>query len=202
MKPTDILMREHRVIEQVLNCLEKMAERCETEGVLDKKHSKDAVDFFRGFADRCHHGKEEVHLFPMMESRGFPRGCGPTDVMRYEHDQGRSHIRAMDEAINAASAGGRQAMETFVREARAYVALLRQHIQKEDTCLFPMANQAMSDEDQQTLMGLFDKVEREEIGQGVHEKRHAMAEELARHYGVAGARFGPHEGDHGPACSH
>ena len=30
MRPVDTLMEEHRVIEQVLNCLECMADRCET----------------------------------------------------------------------------------------------------------------------------------------------------------------------------
>ena len=34
MQPTQILMNEHRVIEQVLNCLETIAARCLSEGKL------------------------------------------------------------------------------------------------------------------------------------------------------------------------
>mgnify|MGYP000753666721 CR=1 FL=1 len=44
----------------------------------------EAVDFFRMFADRCHHAKEENHLFPAMEAKGMPREGGPTGVMLYE----------------------------------------------------------------------------------------------------------------------
>ena len=72
MKPTEILSGEHRIIEQVLDCLEKMAQNCAAGGRLDKPSAEQALDFFRNFADRCHHGKEETHLFPAMEAKGFP----------------------------------------------------------------------------------------------------------------------------------
>ena len=93
MKPTEILSGEHRVIEQVLTCLERIAEQCAAEGRLDRTSAEQALEFFRNFADRCHHGKEEVHLFPALEAKGFPRDGGPTGVMLHEHDQGRAHVR-------------------------------------------------------------------------------------------------------------
>ena len=62
MQPTDIL-NEHRIIEQMLNCLEKTLGQCTTEKTLDTKSAKQAIEFFRRFADGCHHGKEEPHLF-------------------------------------------------------------------------------------------------------------------------------------------
>ncbi len=185
MKPTEILSGEHRVIEQVLSCLEKMAEACRAGGRLDAADAKAAVEFFRGFADRCHHGKEEAHLFPAMEAKGFSADCGPTAVMRYEHEQGRASIRGMDEAIDAAAAGDAAARERFVAHAAAYVGLLREHIRKEDHCLFGMADQAFTAADQQALMAAFSKVESEEIGPGVHEKHLAVANDLAARYGVA-----------------
>ena len=73
MRPTEILMQEHRVIEQVLDCLETMAQRAEAGEGVDLESAKQAIDFFRNFADRCHHGKEEDCLFPLLEQKGF---CG------------------------------------------------------------------------------------------------------------------------------
>ena len=183
-RPTEILAQEHQVILQVLECLEKIAERAAA-GSLDADGARDVVEFFRGFADRCHHGKEEVHLFPAMESKGYSADCGPTAVMRHEHELGRTHIRGMDESIAAAAAGDSAALERFVRNARAYLALLRQHIDKEDHCLFPMADQAFSETDQRVLLDLFHRVEREELGEGTHERYVAIAERLADRYGVA-----------------
>ncbi|NLE37075.1 MAG: hemerythrin [Pirellulaceae bacterium] len=187
MKPTEILSNEHRVIEQVLQCLGKIADEAASNGKLDKESAEKAVSFFRNFADRCHHGKEETHLFPAMEARGFSRGCGPTGVMLAEHELGRQHVRGMAENVESAASGDAAAVEHFTEHARAYIELLTNHIQKEDHCLFPMADQAFSDDDQKTLLSAFHRVESEEMGEGVHEGYLTIANELADHYGVARA---------------
>jgi hemerythrin-like domain-containing protein len=184
MKPTEILSEEHRVIEQVLDCLEKMAQNCATEGRLDKTSAEQALDFFRNFADRCHHGKEETHLFPAMEAKGFPRQGGPTGVMLHEHEQGRVHIRGMADAIEGATAGQSEGVTQFVTHARGYVSLLREHIEKEDHCLFTMANQTLTENDQQKLLEAFEHVEDEGMGLGTHEKFLTVADELADRFGV------------------
>ena len=44
-KSLEILMNEHRVIEQVLNCLEKILERCRAEGKLDRESARQALTF-------------------------------------------------------------------------------------------------------------------------------------------------------------
>ena len=187
MKPTEILSGEHRIIGQVLDCLEKIAQNCATEGRLDKTSAEQALDFFRNFADRCHHGKEETHLFPAMEAKGFPRQGGPTGVMLSEHEQGRAHVRGMADAIEGAAAGKSEALVQFVNQAQGYVGLLREHIEKEDHCLFTMANQALTEDDQQTLLAAFESVEHEHMGLGTHEKFLNLADDLADRLGVTRA---------------
>lgn len=183
MKPTDILMEEHRVIEQVLDVLERMADRAVHHGTLDPAHARDAVEFFRNFADRCHHMKEENHLFTLMEARGFPREGGPTGVMLYEHEMGRGHVRNMDEMIMAVASGEPGAAHRWAEHAHAYIEILRQHIQKEDHCLFAMADQAFSEQDQAELSRRFEQVEREEL-QGAHDFYLQIANALADAYHV------------------
>ncbi|MFB3786074.1 MAG: hemerythrin domain-containing protein [bacterium] len=187
MKPTDILMQEHRVIEVVLDCLEGIVGEAAAQGRLDKGAAGQAIDFFKMFADTCHHGKEEAHLFPMMEARGFHRENGPTGQMLLEHEEGRAHIQGMRAALDLAAEGDKPALQQFARHANAYVGLLREHIRKEDHCLFPMANQAMSEADQQDLASRFHHVESQEMGEGTHERYLAIAEALAAKYGVENA---------------
>jgi hemerythrin-like domain-containing protein len=201
MKPSDILSGEHRVIEQVLNCLEIIAEACRRDGRLDGRSAREAIDFFRNFADRCHHGKEETHFFPAMEAKGFSRETGPTGVMLYEHDMGRSYIRAMNETIEEAAAGDVPACAKFVHNAFGYVDLFREHIRKEDHCLFGMADQAFDEEDQQKLLAAFAHVETEEMGVDTHEKYLALADELAERFGVPKADATP-AGHHACGCGH
>jgi hemerythrin-like domain-containing protein len=156
MRPTKVLMDEHRNIERVLDCLERMTVLADTSGHLDGASAREALVFFRGYADRYHHAKEEDLLFPMMEKKGFPRDAGPLGVMRDEHETGRAHIRAMDAAIDAAETGDTGAMQSFAHHARAYVLLLRVHIQTEDHCLFPMVDESLSANDQQELTAQFE----------------------------------------------
>ena len=184
MKPTQILKNEHRVIEQVLNCLEKIVENGLEEKKIDKKGAWDAIEFFRHFADQCHHGKEEDCLFPMLEARGFSRSNGPTGVMFHEHEIGRRCIRGMRDSLEGASQGDSVLFNQFIEHAQGYIELLRDHIQKEDHCLFVMAEQVLDSDEELELMNSFQKVESEEIGEGIHEKYINIANELAERYGV------------------
>lgn len=184
MKATEILSAEHRVIELVLGCLDKIADEATTAGRLAEQDARDAIDFLRNFADRCHHGKEENHLFPALEAQGFPRQGGPVGVMLAEHDEGRRQIRGMDEALQAASAGDPPALARFVAHAHAYTELLRQHIQKEDNILFALADRVLGPAEQGELLGSFEHVELEHMGQGTHEKYMALATALAKKYGA------------------
>lgn len=202
MKPSDILKNEHRVIEQVLNCLEVMTEKLVAARTLNPQHAKDAAAFFRAFADQCHHGKEEVHFFPMMEARGFSREGGPTGVMLQEHDLGRAHVRGFNESVDKAAAGDPESIRQFIYHARAFIQLLREHIQKEDHCLFSMADQAFSEKDQTDLMQQFERVEEEEMGAGTHEKFLALANELADYYNVRRAEISGDDAHAAFACSH
>lgn len=176
--PTGILSAEHRNIEKVLACLERMAGEFEEAGAVVPAPASDALEFLRTYADRLHHGKEEAELFPAMERRGIPEHVGPTAVMRAEHVEGRAHIRAMGEALERNRAGD------FVREARAYVDLLRDHILKEDQVLFPMADGLVPEEEQARLLGVFDRVEASDVGPAVMTRMLAIRDALCARYGV------------------
>ena len=184
MRATTILMNEHRLIEQVLTCLERMADKATADGRLEAAPARDAVAFFREFADGCHHAKEEDRLFPMMESRGFRPDAGPTAVMRHEHVRGRELVDRLADAINGAAEGNSAEICRFVDTTANYAELLREHIGKEDHCLFPMADQALGAEGQSELLESFSALDSTEMGDAAREKFHKIANDLADRYGV------------------
>lgn len=186
MKPTEILVNEHRIIKQMLSVLESMSNKADTEGKLDIESAKSAIEFFRNFSDKCHHAKEEDRLFPKIESRGIPRQGGPVGVMLMEHNQGRDNVRAMSESVDAANGDG-DTMKKFIGNARSFVSMLRAHIDKEDECLYPMANDALTDTDQAELKESFEKFDRDGMGHEAHEKYIRTADELAEKFGVSRA---------------
>lgn len=161
---TEELMQEHRIIERMLAILNAAARRAEAGQPLPGDFFPRAVDFLRNFADRNHHAKEEDRLYPAMERRGIPRQGGPIGVMLMEHDQGRSHVKGMDEAGQVLAGGDASAARKGTRHARAFADLLGQHIQKEDNILYAMADQALSSEDQRQLVLQFAEAEKERMG--------------------------------------
>jgi len=180
MQATEILMSEHRVIERIIAAVESGAARLEAGQAIRPGFFLDAASFIKGFADGCHHKKEEGVLFKTMEQAGLPVEGGPVGVMLYEHEQGRAFTAGMRAAAERLQAGESASAAQVVHNARGYAALLRAHIQKEDTILFPMADQVIPRPWYDQVMDGFDHVEHEETGEGVHEKYLALAESLER----------------------
>jgi hemerythrin-like domain-containing protein len=180
MKATNVLSEEHRVIERVLNTLETGVGKLEGGQAVRPEFFLSATDFIKGFADGCHHQKEEGVLFKSMESNGIPVQGGPLGVMLAEHEQGRQFTRAMRSAALELQAGDAEASQKIVENARGYVTLLRQHIYKEDNILFPMADRVIPAAQYDAVWEGFEHVEHEETGAGVHEKYLALAEALER----------------------
>jgi len=137
--PTGMLRAEHRLILEVLDVLERIVETGQT-GEWDVDSMEECVAFFRLFADACHHGKEEDLLFPELEARGMPKDSGPIAVMLFEHRQGRALVAQMAGALEGARQGETEPLSRFENAARAYIQLLRGHINKEDNVLFNMAD--------------------------------------------------------------
>jgi hemerythrin-like domain-containing protein len=200
VQATEILKAEHRVIEQVLDCLERIVAFAIADGRIDRSAAEQAIDFFRAFADGCHYKKEEAHLFPAMESRGFSRQNGPTGVMLSEHEEGRQLIGRMKESLEGAARGQSEALRQFVDCASAYNQLLRSHIYKQDHCLFPMADSVLGEQDQASLIESFESVEHEAADAALHEKCLPVADSLAQRFGVPCVRRDePHAVSH---CGH
>ena len=175
--PTQVLMEEHELILAALEALGKKLTTLEDPRVADRAYFEKAVDFLKNFADKCHHGKEEELLFKKMVERGFPREGGPIAVMLSEHQAGRAFIRGIAEG--AAKIGtDPKAGDQIRHNGWGYIELLRNHIAKENTVLFPMADRVLAPEDQRELTHAFDKFEQEETLAGVHEAMLRLLDEL------------------------
>lgn len=177
-KATEILKDEHRGIEKMLAALERGIPRLEAGDHSPIPTFEQGVDFLRGFADRCHHHKEEQILFPALAEKGVPVDGGPIGCMLDEHVQGRAYIQAMATAIERHGGGDPGALRDLAAAARGYTQLLRAHIQKEDMVLFRVADQVLGDEAQRAMAGEFDRVEEEVMGVGTHERYHRMLDTL------------------------
>lgn len=183
MKAIQDLRMEHDAVRLTLKVLERMAQKIERDGSLDKpQHMDHLLEFFTIFVDQCHHGKEEELLFPAMEQVGVARDKGPIGVMLREHELGRECVQKMKAAFSLIKAGELQGAKDFVRNARDYISLLNQHIDKENMVLFPMAERQLSEATLAELSKGFERIEEQKIGVGRHEEFHKMIDQLESAY--------------------
>ncbi len=176
-KPTKVLEEEHHFIQKVVNAMAILIEILETGKEVEEKTLQDIVEFMRTFADKCHHGKEETHLFPVLEKKGVPmRGC-PLGVLIAEHQKGRGLVSELAKAPEAYTKGSPLARESLVKSLRGLTELYPNHIWKEEYLAFPMADKILSSEEQRELSDKFEMVEKE-IGLDVHQRFEQFAVEL------------------------
>jgi hemerythrin-like domain-containing protein len=182
MKPTDTLKAEHRVIEQVLEVTYEAAKQLLAGRDVDPDLFWKAADFFRNYADRLHHGKEEQLLFARLVEKGLTRDGGPIGVMLAEHDAGRAYVRGMAAAAKRLAQGDAVAGREAAKHALAFVELLTAHIHKEDNILFPLADRVLTPGEQAELRRAFDLAETELMDQIQRELYQGLAHELRREF--------------------
>jgi hemerythrin-like domain-containing protein len=182
MIPTEDLVHEHKAIKVMLSIMSKIAENINANKGFDNNDVEKIVDFLKTFADKCHHGKEETALFPALVLAGIPKENGPVGVMIHEHTIGRNFIKELSIGMENCKKGNTSSGELIAASLSNYVNLLKNHIQKEENILFPMANKVLNDNKQKEIFEQFEKIEKDVVGHGVHEQYQELLKQLSSKY--------------------
>ncbi|MDE3052716.1 MAG: hemerythrin domain-containing protein [Gemmatimonadota bacterium] len=191
MKAIDVLMDEHRVIERVLDALETAAGRLDRGEPVPAQFFLDAAEFASGFADRCHHGKEEGVLFQAMERHGEPADGGLVGMLKDEHVEGRRYVQAIREAAAALGRGDASAARRVASTSYAYSGLLREHIEKEDEGVFPMAADLIPAAEHAGVLARFADGSEADPASAEYARYLALAARLEREAGAPGGARRP-----------
>lgn len=110
----------------------------EAESALMAKETDKAKAAFERFATSTlhHFDMEEKQLFLAFEKRTGMMG-GPTQMMRYEHQQLRSQLESMRLALEE------NRIEDFFGIGESMMIMLQQHNMKEEQMLYPMIDRAL-----------------------------------------------------------
>ncbi len=156
---TATLVNEHRLIVRMLDLLERNAQLTAAGTFRDYRFYLDGVAFIRDFADRFHHAKEEEVLFEALVANGMPREHSPVAAMLMDHDRGRAFVKSLEEAARQAADGVPGRDPLIAANALAYVALLREHIAKEDGILYPLAERVIPEEARDGIAAAYEAAE-------------------------------------------
>jgi hemerythrin-like domain-containing protein len=181
--PVRQLADDHEYVLLVVGAMDAEADRIEETGEVDAERVADMVDFARNFTDGDHHTKEEHLLFPLLEERS-PAAGGTVSVLLSEHQAARACVRAVEAAMPDATGEDREAAAAaravIVENLRLYAYLLPLHIGKEDTVLFKLTEDLLSDQEQELLAREFEDLSAAPGAAAVTSRYHRMA------YGLAG----------------
>jgi len=171
--PSDIfelLEHEHSIIKRMLKVIR---ERCKSiiEGnFMDKSEFAFIIDFIRNYADGHHHGKEEDILFTaMLEEKGLAAEK-MIMAMNTEHDLGRAYVQRLEDALEKAGDGNKDALLDVIANAVSYADLLERHIAKEDNVLYRYARIRLSQKTLDRIGKDFRRFESESALKGTKDK--------------------------------
>ena len=88
----------------------------------------------------------------------------------------------MRDLVPAVATGDRSARNRFAKSARTYASLLEEPIAQETQRLLPLIDAAIPLQQREKLAQAFDRIEREEAGEGMHAKYEHTIHALATKY--------------------
>jgi len=171
-KPTKILSEEHKNILSVIDALNKECGALKSGEDLNIDFFEKTIDFIRNYADKFHHAKEEDILFIELGKDSVQLPCNPIPQMLHEHNLGRQFVKGIEEGLIEKN------KEKVIENAEGYGQLLREHIYKEDSILYPMADEALTESVQELMLIKFEEVENKKFGSAVKKKYLLIVEEL------------------------
>ena len=171
-----MLIRDHRVIERILPVLEEAALRLEKGRSLDPDIFPGIIEFLEVFADRCHHALEESELFPALGEAGVDTERGLVADLTQEHKAMRILVGKM--ATLWKDFSEEEAGTRIGASVRVFARILPMHIEKEDRICFPMADDALSAEQQELLQASHEEIVSREPCRGAYDRYRAMIGEL------------------------
>ena len=160
-------MIEHRLIERMIKLAEEEARRENLDNLVSNVFIDNAVDFFRTYADRTHHGKEEDILFRKLHAKGLTDDLKSVMAQLIEqHKYGRRTVGSLAEA-NEAYLNGDAEVLTDIREILDDLSgFYTRHIELEDKHFFIPCMAYLDSDEQQDMLQAFNDFDRGMI----HEK--------------------------------
>jgi hemerythrin-like domain-containing protein len=150
MKPTEVLEREHQVIEQVAETCGTCAEALRKKITLPFGVLQSIVTFLRVYGDQ-YHNREEEKLLDMLREKGVPAGSCPIATLEHDKEKLVVMIDQLSSAVDIYIQSGGTVNSTLIDTLQALAQFYPDHIWKENYLLLPMADKVFTEADQRTL---------------------------------------------------
>ncbi|WP_428024867.1 hemerythrin domain-containing protein [Arcobacter sp.] len=120
------------------------------ENAVENNNWNKAIELNEKFKNETlkHFDIEENYLFPMFDEKASTGGCGPTQVMKMEHEQARTVFPKIEESIKEKDS------DRFFGLSESLMILIQQHNSKEEQMLYTMIQNLFNDENETIIEAL------------------------------------------------
>ena len=168
-----LLYDEHSIIINAIDVAKESESLIGKDNILYEKTIRTLIDFFRNFADKYHHNKEEMILFPEMEKKNEMLQDGVIKEMFDNHEEFREMIKDIQQNLDA-----KNFIETQ-KKLNAYGEALLDHIAVENEEVFQMAESIFDDDELERISFRFLDSDRE-LGDKRKEELREIADSLSK----------------------
>jgi len=156
MLPVDVLVSEHQLILYTVSVLKKEQRKIVAAVKVDPDVIVAVVDFFRTYADRYHHGKEEGILFNALYKRKLSDVDG--EMIReliLEHALARRTVTSLENLKTSYINGISESLNDIIDCFSTLIELYPEHIEKEDKHFFYPSMTYFTEKEQQEMLQKF-----------------------------------------------
>jgi len=172
MLPIGPLMIEHRLIEKMIRLVGAQSTNIHAGGQPDPTFLSGALDFIRTYADRCHHGKEDILFRDLGRKALSPADATMMNDLVREHVWARGQVKELADASAAWRSGSGEAVGRIIKALDELSGFYPEHIRKEDKEFFPAAMNYLSTNEKERMLAEMAEFDRKLI----HEHYRALVE--------------------------
>jgi hemerythrin-like domain-containing protein len=151
----EVLYNEHEIIKSVINYREKLTALAKSNPIKYKEILTELISFFRNYADKFHHYKEEKLLFPLMCEKNEILKDNIIEEMLDNHQDFRELVKSVESSLE--SGNNEESLSILLK----YTENLLDHIAVEDDELFQMAETLLDENELDKLYYDFQDIDRE-----------------------------------------
>ncbi len=154
MKYTKVLYDEHEEILSAVKLVNESEKLLNENPEKWKEFCEKIIYFFRNYADKYHHYKEEQLLFPKIAEENEVMGMNIIAEMLENHEDFRDYLSEIEENLEFD-------LNNAFKKLTDYCEDLSDHIAAENEELFISAENLLSEKDLETMMFQFQDIDRD-----------------------------------------
>ena len=181
------LYQDHIHLVEIVNIARQELKALEAGDDTEYGLLEDIMRYVTGYPDTHHHPTEDV-VFTQLKTR-VPGAAEDVDRVLTEHVALLGKSRLFLEAIQAVEEGTIMRRDEFVRRGQDYIDFLAEHMRVEESVLFPMAEEQLTDADwlevgqrveqkADPVFGVTVDEDYRRLRQRIQSQRHSQSDEL------------------------